>query len=138
MYRPPSREPALTHRLLERLAVFACALICAFPGIASAGTLQGNPADREPIALPSGVLLASTKSGTSTPAKAETVGALPASFAGELPGAGNPIRWHVDLFKDGRFQLRTTQVGQPAPNQSDDIGRWSADRNTGRITLRGG
>lgn len=66
------------------------------------------------------------------------LGKLPASFEGELPGAGNPIRWHIDLFAEGRFQLRTTHVGQPAPNQYDDIGRWSREAGSGRIVLRGG
>jgi uncharacterized lipoprotein YbaY/uncharacterized lipoprotein NlpE involved in copper resistance len=87
---------------------------------------------------PLDLLLVSARRTPPTAVKPDALGALPASFEGELPGAGNPIRWHVDLFKEGRYQLRTTHVGQPAPNQFDDIGRWSLDRNTGRITLRGG
>jgi uncharacterized lipoprotein YbaY/uncharacterized lipoprotein NlpE involved in copper resistance len=66
------------------------------------------------------------------------LGKLPASFAGELPGAGNPVRWHVDLYPEGRYQLRTTHLGQPAPNSFDDIGRWSRDAESGRVVLRGG
>jgi len=65
-------------------------------------------------------------------------GALPASFEGDLPGAGNPIRWHVDLFPEGRFQLRTVHLGRPEPNQFDDIGRWSREADSGRLVLRGG
>ncbi len=137
------------------------ALTAAAP--ASAGTLHGAAAYRERIALPPDAVSAatlqdvaradapatvigrapldllpvSTKRDASTSGKPE-LGTLPASFEGELPGASNPIRWRVDLFKDGRFQLRTTHVDRPAPNQFDDIGRWSADRSTGRLTLRGG
>lgn len=66
------------------------------------------------------------------------LGPLPASFEGELPGAGNPIRWHVDLFPEGRYQLRTTHLGQPEPNAFDDIGRWSREAGGDRIVLRGG
>jgi uncharacterized lipoprotein YbaY/uncharacterized lipoprotein NlpE involved in copper resistance len=71
-------------------------------------------------------------------AKPLGLGRLPASFAGELPGAGGPVAWHVDLYPEGRFQLRETHVGRPAPNQFDDIGRWSLERDTGRLVLRGG
>jgi uncharacterized lipoprotein YbaY len=70
--------------------------------------------------------------------KPDGLGELPASFEGELPGAGNPIRWHVDLYPDGRFQLRTTYVGRTEPNQFDDIGRWSREGDSGRLALRGG
>jgi copper homeostasis protein (lipoprotein) len=66
----------------------------------------------------------------------ESIGNLPASYEGELPGAGNPILWHVDLLPEGRCQLRTTHVGQPEPNRFDDIGRWTRDAS-GRIVLRG-
>ncbi|MFO7912032.1 MAG: META domain-containing protein [Desulfotignum sp.] len=75
-----------------------------------------------------------------SPAGAATfqdIGKLPASFQGELPGAGNPILWHLDLFPEGRYQLRLTHVGRPEPNRFDDIGRWVED-SSGRIVLRGG
>ncbi|MCC7256863.1 MAG: META domain-containing protein [Gammaproteobacteria bacterium] len=64
--------------------------------------------------------------------------ALPASYEGELPGAGNPILWHVDLLPEGRYRLRTTHVGKPEPNRFDDIGRWTRESDSGRIVLRGG
>jgi len=95
------------------------------------GVLDGRNA-------PLDLLLVSANRGASTKGKPEPLGALPASFAGELPGASNPIRWHVDLFKDGRYQLRMTHVGRPEPNQFDDIGRWTRERESGRIVLRGG
>jgi uncharacterized lipoprotein YbaY/uncharacterized lipoprotein NlpE involved in copper resistance len=69
---------------------------------------------------------------------ADGMGRLPASFEGELPGAGNPILWHLDLYPEGRFQLRLTHLGRPEPNRFDDIGRWSREADTGRIALRGG
>jgi len=81
-------------------------------------------------------LVASRKSLQSG-APTEGIGALPASYQGELPGAGNPIAWHVDLLPEGRYRLRTTHLGQPEPNQFDDIGRWTRDES-GRIVLRGG
>jgi uncharacterized lipoprotein YbaY/uncharacterized lipoprotein NlpE involved in copper resistance len=84
------------------------------------------------------LLLVSARRGPPTAVKPDALGALPASFEGELPGAGNPIRWHVDLFREGRFQLRTTHVGRPAPNEFDDIGRWHLEPDTGRLVLRGG
>jgi uncharacterized lipoprotein NlpE involved in copper resistance len=62
---------------------------------------------------------------------------LPASFQGELPGAGNPVLWHLDLFPEGRYQLRLTYVGRPEPNRFDDIGRWIKD-SSGGIVLRDG
>jgi len=84
------------------------------------------------------LLLVSARRGPAQAGNSGGLGKLPASFEGELPGAGNPIRWHVDLYPEGRFQLRTTHVGQPAPNQFDDIGRWTQERESGRIALRGG
>lgn len=65
------------------------------------------------------------------------IGELPASYEGELPGAGGPVRWHVDLLPEGRYRLRTEYVGRPAPNRFDDIGRWALDP-AGRLVLRGG
>jgi uncharacterized lipoprotein YbaY/uncharacterized lipoprotein NlpE involved in copper resistance len=83
------------------------------------------------------LLLVSVR-GAAPAATAEELGALPASYEGELPGASNPIAWHVDLSPDGRYQLRTTHVGRREPNRSDDIGRWTRESHTGRIVLRGG
>ena len=53
---------------------------------------------------------------------ADGIGPLPASYAGELPGASGPIAWHLDLLPANRYQLRTTYVGKPEPNRFDDIG----------------
>lgn len=77
------------------------------------------------------------RNGPQAGAKADGIGVLPASYEGELPGAGNVIVWHVDLLPEGCCRLRTTHVGQPEPNRLDDIGRWTRDE-LGRIVLRGG
>ncbi len=66
------------------------------------------------------------------------IGELPASFAGEIPGAGGPVAWHLDLMPEGRFQLRLTYRDRPAPASFDDIGRWLREPDTGRLVLRGG
>lgn len=70
------------------------------------------------------------------PAPPSSPGPLPASYAGELPGAGGPVRWHLDLLPEGRYQLRQTFVARPAPNAFDDIGRYRLDGP--RLTLQGG
>jgi uncharacterized lipoprotein YbaY/uncharacterized lipoprotein NlpE involved in copper resistance len=83
------------------------------------------------------LLLISTRRASAASARNQALGALPAAFEGELPGASGPIVWHVDLFPEGRFHLRITHVGRPAPNQFDDIGRWLRQGDSGRIVLRG-
>ena len=83
------------------------------------------------------ILLKAVRGAHRRGAALDGIGALPASFEGELPGAGNPVSWHVDLLPDGRYQVRTTHVGRPGPNRFDDIGRWARD-DSGRIVLRGG
>jgi uncharacterized lipoprotein YbaY/uncharacterized lipoprotein NlpE involved in copper resistance len=87
---------------------------------------------------PLDLLLVSARRDPSATSKAGGLGQLPASYEGELPGAGNPIVWHLDLYPEGRFQLRLTFVGRPEPNRFDDIGRWSYDADRVRIVLRGG
>lgn len=84
------------------------------------------------------ILLVSVRVRTQPRAMADGTGVLPASYEGELPGAGNPILWHVDLLPEGRYQLRTVHIGQPEPNRFDDIGRWARESDNGRIVLRGG
>jgi uncharacterized lipoprotein YbaY/uncharacterized lipoprotein NlpE involved in copper resistance len=84
------------------------------------------------------LLLVSARREPSAAVRKDGLGSLPASFEGDLPGANSAIRWHLDLYPEGRFQLRTTYVDKPAPNEFDDIGRWSRDAGSGRIVLRGG
>ncbi|HUL11122.1 MAG TPA: META domain-containing protein [Methylococcaceae bacterium] len=86
------------------------------------------------------MLLVSARAGKQPPPRpgeAGTIG-LPASYEGELPGAGGPILWHLDLLPEGRYQLRTFYKDKPEPNRFDDIGRWSPEPDTGRLALRGG
>jgi uncharacterized lipoprotein YbaY/uncharacterized lipoprotein NlpE involved in copper resistance len=87
---------------------------------------------------PLDLLLVSARREPPAVSAAAALGELPASFEGELPGAGNPVRWKLDLYPEGRFQLRTTHLGRPEPNQFDDIGRWTQERESGRVVLRGG
>jgi copper homeostasis protein (lipoprotein) len=71
--------------------------------------------------------------------QAAPLDALPASFIGELPCADCPgIRYHVNLFPDRVFFLRTTYIGRGDNANFDDIGSWvvSSDRNT--LILKGG
>ena len=84
------------------------------------------------------ILLVSVRGRTQPRAMADGIGVLPASYEGELPGAGNPILWHVDLLPEGRYQLRMIHIGQPEPNRFDDIGRWARESDNGRIVLHGG
>jgi copper homeostasis protein (lipoprotein) len=84
------------------------------------------------------ILLVAVRSGSQPGAITDGIGVLPASYEGELPGADNPIMWHVDLLPQGRYQLRAIHVGQPEPNRFDDIGRWTRESDSGRIVLRGG
>ena len=83
------------------------------------------------------LLLVSARASAKPIPETGGVGALPASYEGELPGAGNSVAWHVDLMPGGRYQLRMTHVGRSEPNRFDDIGRWLHERDTGRIMLRG-
>jgi copper homeostasis protein (lipoprotein) len=85
---------------------------------------------------PLALLLVSARGGAKPRPTAAAIGTLPASYEGELPGASNPIAWHLDLMPQGGYQLRMTHVGRPEPNRFDDIGRWMQERDTGRIVLR--
>jgi copper homeostasis protein (lipoprotein) len=59
----------------------------------------------------------------SKPAQAEPLGALPASFIGELPCADCPgIRYQVNLFPDRAFFSRMTYLGRGDDANFDDIG----------------
>jgi len=46
--------------------------------------------------------------------------------------------YHLDLFEDGVFFLRTTSLGHAVGAISDAVGSWEADRDQGLLTLFGG
>jgi len=65
--------------------------------------------------------------------------AFPASYEGELPCADcQGLFYHLDLFEDGVFFLRTTSLGHAVGAVSDSIGSWETDEVEGRIALFGG
>ena len=66
------------------------------------------------------------------------LGRLPASWRGELTGAGGSSRWQLDLAADGSYQLRQSWLNRPAPHTFDDIGRWRLEPAGQRLVLRGG
>jgi len=65
------------------------------------------------------------------------LGGFPAIFEGELPCADCPgIYYHLDLFEDGVFFLRTTYLGRGAGAIFDTVGSWSLAGET-RLALFG-
>ena len=75
----------------------------------------------------------------SKPAPAAPLGVLPASFIGELPCADCAgIRYHVNLFSDRVYFLRTTYMGRGDSAASDDIGSWVVSSDRGTVILKGG
>lgn len=63
---------------------------------------------------------------------------LPATFAGDLPCADcEALRYHLDVFDDGAYFLRTTYVGR-SPSGIDDVGRWKLAPDGRTLELRGG
>jgi copper homeostasis protein (lipoprotein) len=67
------------------------------------------------------------------------LGILPASFIGELPCADCPgIRYHVNLFPDRVFFLRTTYMGRGDDANFDDIGSWVISSDRTMLLLKGG
>jgi len=75
----------------------------------------------------------------SKPAPAAPLGVLPASFIGELPCADCAgIRYHVNLFSDRVYFLRTTYIGRADGATSDDIGSWVVSSDRGTVILKGG
>jgi putative lipoprotein len=71
------------------------------------------------------LLLVSARGGSQKKPAAASIGAFPASFAGELPGTGGTRPWHHDLTPQESSPLRTARVGRIEPGRLDDIGRWT-------------
>jgi copper homeostasis protein (lipoprotein) len=112
---------AIGSRRFRRVATtfFAAAVSAASWCSATAGgeTVNGGAADPVPTIL----------------------GELPASFEGELPCADCPgIYYHLDLFEDRVFFLRTTYDGRGAGAVNDTIGSWVVVGDDNRLALFGG
>ncbi len=103
-----------------RLAVMVC--------IMAAATLSGC-----------GPAAADETRGGAAAAELSVLGDLPATFEGELPCADCPgIFYHLDLFEDRVFFLRTTYDGRGANAVTDTIGSWVVAGDDGRLALFGG
>ena len=81
---------------------------------------------------------ADTVKGTMNDEASSPLGAFPAIFEGELPCADCPgIYYHLDLFEDGVFFLRTTYLGRGAGAIFDTVGSWSLAGGETRLALFG-
>jgi len=62
---------------------------------------------------------------------------LPATFVGTLPCAGcEGIRYHLNLFGDDAFMLRTTRLGKDGTNV-DELGSWTISSDRRILVLKG-
>jgi uncharacterized lipoprotein YbaY/heat shock protein HslJ len=81
--------------------------------------------------------VASAREARAAPSAA-TLGALPATFTGDLPCADCPaLRYTLNLFADGAFYLREFYEGRNAPPRYD-IGRWMLSSDGVIVQLAGG
>ena len=72
-------------------------------------------------------------------AQAGPLATLPASFIGELPCADcSGIRYHINLFSDRLFFLRTTHLARGDDAAHDDIGSWVVSSDRTMLLLKGG
>lgn len=71
----------------------------------------------------------------STIPAAPFVDALPASYAGELPGAGGAVQWQLNLLPGGAYELRRSYAGRPQPNDFDDRGHWLWNQAKSQLML---
>ncbi len=97
------------------------------------------------VLLLTGAALAWTSASAADPVKgtmndeaSSPLGGFPATFEGELPCADCPgIFYHLDLFEDGVFFLRTTYLGRGAGAITDTIGSWTLGTDERRLALFG-
>jgi hypothetical protein len=103
-------------------------------------TLHGTVTYHERIALQANayaIVEARSKDGKVDAEQAVRVriGALPASFEGELPCTDCPaIRYHLDLFPDRLYFLRTKYEG--TQRQLDTVGTWMGNPSGSLLTLQ--
>ena len=70
---------------------------------------------------------------------ADAIGALPASFSGDLPCADCPgIRYQLDLYPDQAFVLRMTYQDRAPDNVVDDLGGLLLEPDGRTLVLIGG
>jgi uncharacterized lipoprotein YbaY/uncharacterized lipoprotein NlpE involved in copper resistance len=73
------------------------------------------------------------------PATGRGAAPLAGSYEGELPGAGGPILWRIDIAPGGTYVLRRTYLDRTAlDRQVDEIGRWTREPGGHRVRLEGG
>ena len=84
-------------------------------------------------------LLMRRASGAGTPGPGgQALGALPATFIGDLPCADCAgIRHQLQLFPDTTFFLRMEYLGKGDSAKYDDIGMWAVSRNPDTLVLFG-
>jgi copper homeostasis protein (lipoprotein) len=84
------------------------------------------------------LLMVAASKPASKSTRAVPLGMLPVSFIGELPCADCPgIRYHVNLFPDRVFFLRTTYIGRGDDAAHDDIGSWVVSSDRTMLLLKG-
>jgi copper homeostasis protein (lipoprotein) len=111
----------ISQSLTIRLLKLFCGLLAVLVIQAEPGAAQVKPA-------------AASKS-----AQTGALANLPGSFIGELPCADCPgIRYHVNLFPDRVFFLRTTHIGRSDDAAYDDIGSWVVSSDRAMLLLKGG
>ena len=71
------------------------------------------------------------------PVPAPLIADLPATFVGTLPCADcEGVRYHLNLFGDDSFFLRTTRLGKNG-GTTDDLGSWTLSSDRRLIVLKG-
>jgi uncharacterized lipoprotein YbaY/heat shock protein HslJ/uncharacterized lipoprotein NlpE involved in copper resistance len=71
------------------------------------------------------------------PVPAPLLADLPATFLGTLPCADcEGVRYHLNLFDDDSFLLRTTRLGKTG-GTTDDLGSWTLSSDRRLIVLQG-
>ncbi|HZF16380.1 MAG TPA: META domain-containing protein [Steroidobacteraceae bacterium] len=98
-----------------------------------------DPVPGPGLTAPVEILMRSARAGAPGTRSGEAALAdLPATFAGDLPCADcEALRYHLDLFEDGTYFVRTTYAGKSALS-IDDIGRWALAADGRTLELRAG
>lgn len=91
-----------------------------------------------PTPVESGDARTPAETRSSTPSLDAGLTNLPATFAGDLPCEDcDALRYHLDVFDDGTYFLRTTYVGRSL-SDIHEIGRWKLAPDGRTLELRGG